>query len=876
MSGWSELWLRAIARVVPADRRGEWQREWRAELAVRRDQSARAVIALLEDAMGLRFGVTAGGSSGNDLRQAARSLLRYRASSLVVVAMLALGIGATTAMVAVVRSVLLRPLPYASADELVLVGLAFRHGAGEQPIAASGPEFFELRAENRAFAGLAAFYASDVNLGRLDEPLRLPAASVTPDLLGLLGVSVALGRDFREADAAPGAADVILIGHGLWQEAFGADPAVVGRSVTVNGNPTTVVGVLPSSFEFPSGDVRLLRPLGLNPADPGGRSSHWISMVARLAPGIDVQEGMRRTDQLLARWATMFPSRHGPGEGHPVRIVGVREAATGDLRTPLLLLTIAVVLVLLVACVNVANLLLVRGEDRQRELGIRSALGAGSGTLLRQLGFEHGLLAAAGGTLGLAVAWAAARALPVLAGDVLPALTCIRLDLPLLGAAVLVTAVSALLFGLAPAVWAARSEPAGLFRQGVRGATTGPRRVAFRRGMVILEVAMAVALLASAAVLGRGFLRLLDVSPGFDPDGVVTMEFALNPAVYPDASAIASFHDELDRRLTSMPGITAAGSIRTLPLTDAGGWETLRVVGRARASDQDWTTQYQIASPGFFDALRIPVLEGRTFRPGDDAEGAPVAIVNLSAARALFGRDPALGQQVQVGNFPDNTNPVLTVVGVVGDVHQTGLDQQPPPQLYVPRAQAGAIYGGLGSERAVLAVRSDLDPRAAIASVRSVVRDIDPQLPVANVATLSSTLARSVGERRLLALLMGGFAVVALALGALGIYGLMAYVVARRTRELGIRFALGARRGRVMRTVVGEAAGLALVGSAFGVGAALAAGSLLEGLVFGVSPRDPTALVAAPGLLLAVAALAALFPAHRASRVDPATVLREE
>jgi putative ABC transport system permease protein len=873
----SERLLRTVSRLVPRARREEWVREWRAELAVRPLRSPLDAMPLLEDAMGYRFVSPSSGGSGHDLRQALRVLVRYRAFSAVVVCTLALGIGASISMLAVVRGVLLRPFPYADADEIALVALAFGHGGEERPIAASGPEFLELRAENRAFAGIAGYSPSDVNVGNVAEPVRVPAASVTPNFLSVLGVPIGLGRDFAERDGEPGAPGVVLIAHGLWQSVFGGDRGVVGRTITINGSPATVAGVLPASFEFPAGEARLLRPLRLDPADPGGRSSHWIMMVGRLAPNVDVASARARTDQLVARWTSLFPERHGPGVGHPVRIDGLREATTGNLKTPLLLLSAAVALVLLVACVNVANLLLVRGEDRQRELGIRTALGAGRGALLRQLVFEHGALAAAGGALGVGLAWAFVRVLPILAGGVIPTTAPVRLDLPLLGGAALVTMVAGLLFGLAPAVWAARAEPLALFRDGSRGGTAGPRRIVFRRAMVIAEVAMAVALLAGAGVLGRGFVRLLAVEPGFDATGVVTMEFSLSDALYPEPQHVASFHAELDRRLAALPGVVAAGAIRSLPLAGEGYWESLTVLGRPTDDAGNWTVQYQVASAGFFAALRIPLLEGRAFRAGDDAAATPVAIVNRAAAQALFEDEPALGQRVQHGfGSPENPNPVLTVVGVVGDVHQEGLDQPATPQLYVPRAQAGAVYGGLGSQRATVAVRSELEPAAAIAAVRGVLRDMDAQLPVANVATMDARVSRSVGDRRLVALLMGGFAALALVLGALGIYGLMAYIVARRTRELGIRLALGARRTRVVGRVVGEAATLAGIGCMVGVAAALAAGDVLESLVFGVSARDPVALLAAPLLLLAVASCAALLPARKASSVDPVSVLREE
>jgi len=465
----------------------------------------------------------------------------------------------------------------------------------------------------------------------------------------------------------------------------------------------------------------------------------------------------------------------------------------------------------------------------------------------------------------------------VLAPGTLPPGARMVVDWSVLAFTAVVSGTAALLFGLAPAWLASRHAPGGALREGARGASSSRRRVLFRRGLVVFEVGMAVALLAAAGVLGRGLVTLMAVEPGFDPTGAVTLDFALSEGAYPEASDVAAFHDELGRRIGALPRITAVGSVRSLPLRPGGGWESVDLPGRTRPEDEGafgWTVQYQVVGPGVFAALGVPVVEGRPLVRGDDVLAPAVVVLNETAARRLFPDGDAMGALIQLGRFDNNPNPVMTVVGIVGDVRQGGLDQEAPPQIYVPRAQAGGTYGGVGTRFATLVVRSGADPVATLASVRTVLRGLDPQLPVATAQSLEAEVTRSVGPRRFVVALMTAFSLIALALSAVGLLGLLSWSVSRRTREIGVRIALGAERTSVVGRVVNEAAALVVVGSVLGLGGAVLLSDLLEGLVFGVSPRDPVVLAAAPVVLLATGLLAAYLPARRASRVDPCEALR--
>lgn len=883
--------LRILGRLVPRPLREDWLTEWTAEWVVARAAenttsrggrrgSPSVLLAAGEDALTLRLRQLRQAGATADLRYAARSLAARPGFVAVVVVTLGLGIGATVGIASAVRGVLLRPLPWDDPDRIVRIATAF-HGGFEAPVfSASILEFLDLQEEHPGFREIAAYVPTRSNLGRDGEPLRVGRVQGTPDLLTVLGADAVVGRVFLESEGRPGADRVALLTHGLWTQAFGGDAAAVGSTIRIDELAHRVVGILAPDFEFPGGEVDVLTALRVDRANTGGRGSHWVYMLGRLREGVDLERARATTADLIPRWQERYAGQHTlDPEGHPLVLEGVREVVVGDMDGPLLILAGAVFLVLLVACFNVANLLLVRGEDRSREFGVRAALGAGRGRVVRQLLVESGLLALAGGLLGLVLAAGALQLLPELADGALPPNATLALDGSVLAVAGALVVGVTLLFGLLP-TFGAGGDVARVLRAGGVRSTAHRGRLAFRRVLVVGEVAAAVALIAGAGVLARGFANILAVDPGFDREGVLLFDLELPPAKYATAGEAAAFHRELRERAEALPGVRAVGTVRSPPLSGDAPWESVSLPGEAAPSADEsagWTVQYQVVDPGFLEALGLPVLSGRAIADTDGAGRPLVAIVNRTAARGLWGdRDP-IGREVRLGPPPPaGPNPPLTVVGVVADVRQAALDEDPPPQLFVTRAQAGSIYGGLGASFATVLVRTDGDPMSTLPALRDLVREMDPRLPIASPRTLEQQVVRSVGDRRLLAALMGLFSVVAAVLGAVGLYGLVSYVVTRRSREIGIRYALGAGRARVVRRIVGEACGLVLVGSVLGVALAVAGGGVLEGFVFGIGPRDPTVLAGAPLLLLVVGLLAAWVPARRASTVAPAEVLRQE
>ncbi|MEZ4587062.1 MAG: ABC transporter permease [Gemmatimonadales bacterium] len=882
-------WLAALARLVPEDRRGDWLREWHAELTrIAREAASSgapfgrrirvrlaAGLGAFEDALGMGRRARARATWLRDLRVAARGLWRSPSFTLVAVTTLALGIGANAAIYSVTRSALLRPLPFRAPEQLVDVRLSFqnRHSGAEHPIPASEPEFLELRAD--LGVDLAGYWTGDVNLGGAEQPLRVSAAFVTANFLDLLGAAPALGRGFRTGEDLPGNTGVVVLSHGLWIRAFAGDPGAVGREVTLNGRAVTVVGVLPEAFVFPERPVDLLQPNPLDPVAPGGRSSHYLTMIGRLEPGSTIAASQARATDLAARWSEEYPGRHGVSPDHPVTLVSLRESMVGEVRASLLLLLGVVGLVLLIASANVASLVLMRIEHRQPETELRLALGAGARGVARPFLAESAILAVVGAALGLAVAAGAIGVLERFGPAELTRLGKIRIDLAVLGFTVTATGLACLVFGLMPVASGLRAAVAGRLRDGVRTATGGTARARLRQALVVTEITLAVLLVIGAGLLIKSFAKLRAMEPGFDPAGVVTMDLSLNSTDYPDAAAVFGFHEALAERLERLPGVVAAGAIRVLPFTGTPGLESMKPADRAIDPDQYWNAQYQVVSPGTLEALGVPLLEGRGLTPSDRPGAPAVALVNRAMADEFWPGASPIGRTVKFGT-PSTATPVLTIVGVVGDVRQSGYRAAGAPQIYLPRGQASAIYGGLGTRFATLVVRSALPPAAAMAALREVVRELDPRLPIANLSTMSRVMAGSVTDERFLAGLVAVFSGLALTLGAVGVGGIVAYAVERRTRELGLRIALGAGRSGILLGILRGALGLAVAGALGGTLLGLATARLLERHLFGVGTADPTVFLAAPLVLTAAALGAALLPAVRATRIDPIEAMRVE
>jgi putative ABC transport system permease protein len=816
-----------------------------------------------------------GAASPVELRLAVRALARNPLFTLASVLTLALAIGANTAIFSVVERVLLRPLPYDEPGHLVAVVLSFRSDRGERVIPASEPEFLEVREGHTALKALAGYWVGSANLGGGEEPVRVRSASVSADFLTTLGVQPRLGRGFLPAEDEPGRDGVVMLSDGLWHRAFGSDPSVVGREILLDGAPRSVVGILPPGFIFPDGEVDLLRTNAIDRANPAGRSSHYITMVGRLRDGVDLEEARTRNRELLEQWQRQRAGVHGPSPTHPLTLRPLRDVMVGEVRQGLVLLLGAVGLVLLIACANVASLFVVRGEQRQRETGVRIALGASLGTVSRMFLMESALVSGLGGALGLLLAMLAFGLVEQAGPEVLRTMGGLHMDLGVLVFTATLTIGCTLLFGIAPAGTASRGDPLRHLRDEGRAGTGGRDRLLLRRGLVICEIALAVTLVAASGLTLRSFERLQSVDPGFDPDGVVTLEFSLDRGRYPEPASVVAFHERLAERLDGMAGIRASGAIRSLPFAYATGIESLRPLDRALPEGEFWNAGYQIASPGYFEAMRIPLLEGRFFSATDLAEAPSVVIVSAAMVDRFWQGDSPLGERIQLGP-PEMGTPEMTVVGVVGDVRQGGFDAGIAPFFYVPRAQAGTIYDGLGTRLATLVVRTDLDPAVALRTVRGAIGEIDPGLPVVRMASMPSVMSRSVTDARFLTVLVGGFSGLALILGAVGIGGLVSYVVTRRTRELGLRLALGAPRGRILRLILGQALFLTGVGVALGLLGALGAGRLLAGQLFEIGQRDPVALATASLILFAVSVVAAWVPALRATRVDPVEAMRSE
>jgi putative ABC transport system permease protein len=816
----------------------------------------------------------------SDVRIAVRGLRRSPGFASVAVLTLALGIGANSAIFSVVNGVLLRPLPYPDSDRLAAVWLEFvNHESGlRREIPASEPEYLEFRDQSTVFGDVAGYYTTQVNLGGLAEPQRVWAAAVSANFLNVVRVAPMLGRGYAEGDDHPDADRMILLTHPLWLSAFGANPNVVGETAIVNGVTRTIIGVLPPEFRFPGRDIDIVTQNSVDPLNPGGRSSHYISMFGRLRDGVTWERARNETVALVSRWNTEFPDRHGPSENHPIVFANLHERLVGDVRPAVLVLLGTVVLVLLIACANLANLFLARSENRQREVSVRTALGASRTRLVAHVMSESVVIAVLAGLLGLGLAVYGVQLLIVIGPANLPRMDAVQVDATVMVFTALVALATAVLFGIAPGLAASQTDVHTMFKEASSAVTSHGRRMTFRSALVVIQVSLAVVLVVGSGLLLKSFKKLMLVDPGFSTAGVVTLEFALDGAYYESAADIARFHYDLNQRVKALPGVTAVGSIRSLPLWRVPGWETMRLSGIDVVDDDGplGNAQYQISSPGYFEAMGIPLQRGRLFGPGDVAGAQPVAIINESMADAFWPDGTAIGNTIKLGGWPDSPNPEMTIVGIVGDVLQQGMDGERVPQVFAPRQQAGANYGGLATRFATLVVRSQTEPPATMRAVRRVLRELDPNLPVANMRSMEEIVARSVSDRRFLSLLVGLFSNLALLLGAVGIYGVMAYSVARRTREIGLRIALGATRGSVVGSVLRTALSLTGIGIVIGVGVALGSTRVVSGLVFDVSVRDPVVFVAGPLLLVVVASLAAYLPARRAAGVQPMEAIRVE
>ncbi len=795
-----------------------------------------------------------------DLRFAIRSFGKSPGYAAVAILTLALGLGASTAIFTVVDAVLLRPMPFAEPDRLVFLRESKLPQLPEFSV--SPGNFLAWQAQNGTFEAMAAYGGESFNLTGTGEPERLAGDRATANLFDLLAIRPVVGRTFRPDEDTAGGPPVVLLSYGLWQRRFGGDPGVVGRAISLNDVPCTVVGVLPAAMQALRATTAVWVPMALTAQERERYGSHYLRAVGRLKPGVTLEQARADLDTIARRLEAEHPD---DDTGWRVLASSLPEYAVRDVRPALLILLGAVGLVLLVACANVANLQLARGMGRQKELAIRAALGAGRAHLVRQLLAESLLLALAGGAVGLLLAHWLLGALLSLAPAVRPRTGTIALDLGALGFALALSALAPVLFGLLPSLQVTRTDLRDTLNAGGRGAQPGLRR-GTRRALIVTEIALAAILLAGAGLLARSFQHLQQVDPGFVASHAVAASLALPDRKYPERPDAFRFYQRLVERVAQIPGVRAAGATESLPLANdyVGG---VTIDGRPPvAPTERQPTNYYSVSPGYFAAMGIRLLRGRLFTE-QDGPGAPrVGIINETFAKRFFSGEDPLGKRVQVSMGPEAWR---EVVGIVADTKQYGLTQDASNQFYEP-------YGQLTFSSMTLVVRTDGDSASVVPSVRDAVHALDPDLPIGGVRTLDDLVAESIGSQRFSTLLLGAFAAAALLLAVIGLYGVLAYAVGQRTLEIGVRMAHGARSGNVLAMFLREGFGLALVGTGLGLAGALLVTRLMASLLFGVEARDPATLALASITIVVVSTLASLVPAWRATRVDPVVALRGE
>jgi putative ABC transport system permease protein len=826
-----------------------------------------------------------------DLHFGLRMLTRNPLFSVIAVVTLALGIGANTAIFSVVDAVLLRPLPYPEANRLVFLWSAM-NSQGVRQSGSSLPDYYEWRDQNRVFDGLGGFYYGDFTLSSGADPERVYGALITANLFDVLRVSPALGRSFTHDEEQFGKHRVVLLSYALWQRRFGGSRDIVGRGINLGGQTYTVAGVMPNGLPFFDNlpEVELWVPMAFEADDSmGTRNNHFINLVGRLKPDTTPAQAQADASAIAERIAERFPSNKGVG----ALIVPMQEQLAGDSRSALLVLLGAVAFVLLVACLNVANLLLARASARQRELAIRASLGASRARIIRQVIVECLPIGLLGGVLGALLAWWGINFLSSLLPSTLPRGNAIEINGRVLAFTLGLSLLTILLFGLLPAFYSSRSDVQRALNEGGRSGIGGRRQGRLRRLLIIAEVAIALVLLAASGLMVRTFIKLRQVDIGFTARNVLTMRVPLPETKYPFPLTAAdprepaglAFSEKLLSRIKSLPGVTSAATGSTLPLGAGVGWgKLLNIDSRPATSlDQMPDVRFALVSDDYFRTFGISVRQGRSFNAQDQSNSQPVAIINETLAQRFFPNENPIGKSVTMGPpaelLPaderglENLAPHRIIAGVVSDVKGGSLNQPTPAQVYAPLTQhrrEGWV------NLLMLAVQTNVPPASLTSAIREQVRGLDPDLPLTNIQTVDDLLSRTLSQAKFSLLLLGLFSVVGLLLAAIGIYGVMATTVAQRTQEFGVRIALGAQTGDVLRLVVGQGMMLIGLGIVAGLVTAFAVTRLMSSLLFGVSPNDPTTLAAITVLLVTVALLACYIPARRATKVDPLVALRYE
>jgi putative ABC transport system permease protein len=820
----------------------------------------------------------------SEIKVALRGLAKSPGFTVIAIATLALAIGANSAVFSLINALLVRPLPYQEPSRIALIWEQFAT-QGLERIPCSPPEFLDLEKEFQSGTGVAAFNYQTFNLGGGDVPERISGAVVSSSLFPLLGVEPIKGRTFAREEQGAGKDDVIVISERLWKRRFNADPTLVGRSLLLNGRQYTVIGIMPAKFEFPipifglqgnqfAERVDVWKPIAFTELELKERGSRSYGMITRLRPDVSLNQAQAELDKIISNWKQTYKDNYSGG-GFGAKIYGLHDQVVGGMRTGLAILLGAVIFVLLIACANLATMLLARASARERELAIRIALGAGRWRLLRQMLTESVVLALAGAAGGIVLSIWSLELLKQIGARTIPRLAEVNVDLVVLIVTAVVAVGTGILFGLIPAFASAKPELTEALKEGGRGSTSGARRNQVRNSLVVAEIALALVLLVGAGLLLKSYARVQNNDPGFDRHNILTAEMDLPETKYPQRGsadynhgvAMINFWNEALRRVQQLPGVESAGYTIVLPLSGSNTDSSFSIEGRVIGKNEPGPDEeLRIVSSDYFRVLKTSLLRGRFFAESDNVDAPGVVIVNDALAKKYWPNEDALGKRITFGDTRKPDPKWLTIIGIVRSIRHRALDVDPAPEYYLPLAQRAQTS-------MILTMRSTQDPRSLASAVRREIQSIDPDQPIANVRTLEAVTADSVAPRRMSMVLLGAFAGIAVLLAGVGIYGVISYLVVQRTHEIGVRMALGAQRSDVLRLVVGHALKLVGIGTFIGLVLALLSTRTLSALLYSVGAFDLSTFLFVTIALAAVALLASYIPALRATRADPMIAL---